>query len=205
MGIHDKNQILDKLDNIDKVFVEMGCGPNKRVSNAIGIDAIDYDCVDIVGDIFSVLNLFPDNSVDSVFSYHFVEHIDDVDLLLGELARIMKVDGLLNIVVPHFSNPYFYSDPTHRTFFGLYTFSYFAQDRMFSRRVPTYNHVIKFSIESVDLVFKSSRPFYFRHGLKKLFGSLFNSCNYMKELYEENFCYLFPCYEVIYQLRKSRK
>jgi len=205
MGIQDKNEILKKLASLDNIVLEMGCGPNKRVTNAIGIDAIDYECVDIVGDIFSVLSRFPEKSVDAIFSYHFVEHIDDIDSLLSELARVIKTDGQLNIVVPHFSNPYFYSDPTHRTFFGLYTFSYFSQDEIFSRKVPTYNHAIKFSVVNVDLIFKSSPPFYFRHGVKKVFGLLFNSCNYMKELYEENFCYLFPCYEVVYQLRRSER
>jgi len=55
----------------------------------------------------------------------------------------------------------------------------------------------------VDLIFKSARPFIVRYGIKHLIGSFFNSCTYLKELYEENFCYLFPCYEVRYILRRQ--
>jgi hypothetical protein len=56
---------------------------------------------------------------------------------------------------------------------------------------------------SVDLIFKSPKPFYGRYAFKSIIGFLFNSSIYMKELYEENFCYLFPCYEIRYQLRKE--
>jgi hypothetical protein len=34
-------------------------------------------------------------------------------------------------------------------------------------------------------------------------GWLFNSCRYMQELYEENFCYIFPCYEIRFVLEKT--
>ena len=115
----------------------------------------------------------------------------------------MKPQGKLELVVPHFSNPFFYSDPTHRRFFGLYTFSYIAKDNIFTRKVPQYGWDSMFILEDVDLHFKSSRPFYGRHGIKKLLGMVFNSCTYLKEFYEENLCYVFPCYEVRYVIRRS--
>ncbi|HEY0563145.1 MAG TPA: methyltransferase domain-containing protein, partial [Methylophilus sp.] len=154
------------------------------------------------GDIYSALAKFPDASVDQVYSYHFIEHVESVNILLAELARVVKVGGHIEFVAPHFSNPYFYSDPTHRSFFGLYTFSYFSTHATLQRQVPTYQEKLWFHLEQVDLIFKSSPPFYFRHLVKRSFGLIFNSCNYMKELYEENFCYLFPCYEVRYTLRR---
>jgi len=152
---------------------------------------LDYPDVDIVGDIFDVLAAFPDQSVEAIYSYHFVEHVDDVSKLLAELARIVKPNGRVEFVAPHFSNPYFYSDPTHRSFFGLYTFCYYADQSPFARQVPTYGHKIDFHIAKVDLVFKSPRPFIFRYGVKRLIGSLFNSCTYLKEFYEENFLLFF--------------
>ena len=56
----------------------------------------------------------------------------------------------------------------------------------------------------VDLVFKSTPPFYGRHAIKRLFGWLFNSCRYLQEFYEENLCYVFPCYEIRFLLQKSQ-
>ncbi|TXH76306.1 methyltransferase domain-containing protein [Thiobacillus sp.] len=199
----DKNDFLDRLDQLNKVVLELGCGPNKKLMSAIGIDAINYEGVDIVGDIFEVLGKFPEESVDSVHSFHFFEHIVNFQELLSNIARVMRPGGDLEVVVPHFSNPYFYSDPTHRTFFGLYTFCYYASESLFSRKVPTYQHTIQFDLISVDLVFKSTRPFFIRHGIKKLFGLIFNSVGYMQEFYEENLSQIVPCYEVRYRLRKK--
>ncbi len=202
MSLTDKKQSLKKLDRMDGIAIELGCGANKRHADAIGIDALDYPCVDIVGDIYEVLAQFPAGSVDRVYSFHFIEHVESVSRLLEELARVVKVGGGIEFVAPHFSNPHFYSDPTHRNFFGLYTFSYFSIGSPLRRKVPTYQEKLWFRLEHVDLRFKSFPPFYVRHALKKLIGSFFNSCDYMKELYEENFCYLFPCYEVCYRLRR---
>ena len=203
MILIDKKNILKTIHDISCIELELGCGNFKRNRHAIGVDMLDYPDVDIVGDIYEVLAAFPDHSVDAVSSYHFVEHVPDVPKLLSELARIIKLNGHVEFVAPHFSNPYFYSDPTHRSFFGLYTFCYFTNNNPFSRAVPTYGYKAEFGIVSVDLVFKSTRPFLVRHGIKRIFGSFFNSCYYLTELYEENFCYLFPCYEVRYILRRD--
>jgi hypothetical protein len=72
-----------------------------------------------------------------------------------------------------------------------------------SRKVPTYGYKTAFQIETVDLGFKSTPPFLVRHVIKRAIGFIFNSSNYMKEFYEENFCFLFPCYEVKYALRRE--
>jgi len=204
MSVIDRSSILESILKRDVIELELGCGNRKRHNQAVGIDMLDYPDVDIVGDVYEVLALFPCQSVDAVYSYHFVEHVPDVPKLLSELARIVKHNGYVEFVAPHFSNPYFYSDPTHHTFFGLYTFCYYASESPFARHVPTYGYKAEFTIASVDLIFKSARPFIIRYGIKRLIGSFFNSCAYLRELYEENFCYLFPCYEVRYVLRRDK-
>lgn len=200
----DKKGIFQRVGSVSYVELELGCGNRKRNRQAIGVDILDYPDVDIVGDVYEVLASFPAQSVDAVHSYHFIEHVPDVPKLLSELARIIKPNGHVEFVAPHFSNPYFYSDPTHRNFFGLYTFCYFSSKSPFSRQVPTYDHKLAFTIVKVDLIFKSPPPFIVRYGVKRLIGILFNSCNYLKEWYEENFCYLFPCYEVRYILQREK-
>jgi ubiquinone/menaquinone biosynthesis C-methylase UbiE len=204
MGVNDKNGVLRRLPEMGGVTLELGCGSKKKMADAIGVDALDYECVDIVGDVFEVLKEFPAQSIDAVYSAHFFEHVADLSLLLDEIARVLKDGGRLEIVVPHFSNPYFYSDYTHRTFFGLYTLCYFASKSPFRRAVPTYQKTIRYEIARIDLVFRSTKPFFVRKVIKKVFGALFNMNNYMKELYEENFCYMFPCYEVRYEMNKVR-
>ena len=202
MMIIDKTNKFLQIRVSSYIELELGCGNRKRNPKAIGIDILDYPDVDIVGDVYEALALCPNQSVDAVYSYHFVEHVPDVPKLLSELARVVKKNGRVEFVAPHFSNPYFYSDPTHRNFFGLYTFCYYSGGSPFIRQVPTYGYKPEFRIEKVDLGFKSTPPFLGRHGFKRLVGFIFNSCIYMKELYEENFCFFFPCYEVKYVLRR---
>ena len=202
--IIDKKNIIKNIKSSDSLVIDLGCGSRKRNPQSVGIDILDYPEVDIVGDVVCVLQQFPDSCVSAVFAHHFIEHLIELDTLMNELERVVKVDGVIDFVAPHFSNPYFYSDPTHRAFFGLYTFCYLTDNSMFSRSVPTYQNKSTFIIERVELIFKSTRPFYFRHIIKRFVGAIFNSCNYLKEFYEENISSIFPCYEVRYILRKKK-
>lgn len=201
--ICDKKNILERLDGSSKVEIEIGCGDNKKNEDFIGIDIIDHECVDIVGDALAVIKSFPKDSVSCLYTSHFLEHVSDLGEYIDEFSRVISPGGRLEIIVPHFSNPYYFSDSTHKLFFGLYTLSAFAHDNIHSRKVPVYGNKINFYLKSVDLVFKSAKPFYFRYFFKFALGSIFNSCKYMKELYEENFSFLFPCYEVRYLLIKN--
>ncbi len=202
MKIIDKNSVLDSMGESEGIALELGCGHHKRHPEAIGIDQQDYPGVDIVGEAYGVLQRMPAASVSCVYAYHFFEHQLNIESYMTELNRIMIPDALLLVVTPHFSNPYYYSDPTHRTPFGLYSFSYFCKNNYFSREVPLYFPEIDFELMAVNLIFKSSLPFYLRWGFKKMFQPFFNLNRYMMELYEENFCYFIPCYEIRYKLAK---
>jgi len=73
----------------------------------------DYTNVDLYGepDVRCDLSVFPwpfeDNSVDEVFSEHFLEHVLDFEKTVLEMYRILKPGGLLHFKVPHFKSPYF--------------------------------------------------------------------------------------------------
>lgn len=200
----DKSNVIENLGLRNSVELELGCGPNKKKCTSIGIDAIDFDGVDLLGDIFEILKLFPNSSVDAVYAYHFIEHIENIESLLTELLRVIKPGGAIEFVAPHYSNPYFYSDPTHKRFFGLYTFCYLAESKIFKRTVPNYSKVKDLELIDVKLNFKSSKYFPIRYALKYLVGMVVNATNYSKEFYEENLCYLVPCYEVVYRLKSNK-
>jgi ubiquinone/menaquinone biosynthesis C-methylase UbiE len=196
-------QILEKLEQGDEISLELGCGNHKRHKDALGVDRLQYPGVDIVGDIVEVIHAFPNNSVSAVFAYHSLEHLSDLGEVMIGLNRILKKNATCKVVVPHFSNPYFYSDYSHKTFFGLYTFCYFTHQSPFKRSVPNYGLALDFKLTKVKLIFKSPKPFYFRWGIKKLIQTLANLNTYLMEFYEENLCYIFPCYEVEYELQKT--
>lgn len=181
--------------------LDLGCGGRKREPAWIGIDVLPLEDVDIVGEARVALQAMESASVEGIFSSHFFEHVENVGTLLAEVTRVLKPGGWLDITVPHFSNAYFYSDPTHKTAFGLYSMSYFVAATPFSRQVPMYGEPLPLDLADVQLRFKSSRPFYVRYGLRRLAQVAVNTSRWTQEFYEENLTGLLSCYEVNYRLR----
>ena len=202
MPINDKNGLLPRIAQGETFAIELGCGPRKQDAAAIGIDLLDYPGVDLVGDVFEALARFPDGSATGLYTAHFAEHIDDLPRLLSEIARVLRPGAQAHIIVPHFSNPFYHSDPTHRVPFGLYSLAYFCETNLFTRKVPRYGFAVPMTLERVELGFKSYPPRYLRHAFKRLVGALVNSSMFITEFYEENLCWLLPCYELRYVLRK---
>lgn len=97
--------------------LDAGCGVGygtarlaAPAASAVGVDvsaeAIDYarghyGAPDLS---FAVMDLsaleFGDGSFDAVTSFETIEHVDDADAVLGELARVLIADGLLVISTP---------------------------------------------------------------------------------------------------------
>jgi ubiquinone/menaquinone biosynthesis C-methylase UbiE len=176
------------------VVVELGCGPRKQ-SGRIGVDRLALPGVDIVCDLEQGLPFFPDNSVDEIHSTSLLEHVADLEGLMREIWRVLKPTGKKHLFVPHFSNPYYYSDYTHQRFFGLYTLQYFSKSQTyFERKVPDFYHNIDFTVLDVSLEFYS--PWMSRGVVKRVAYKLFNLNPWWQEFYEENLCYLIPCYGI---------
>src|SRR5690349_7078200 len=100
------------------VRINLGCGPRPR-DGYYGLDWLELPGVDVVADLNQPLDLLPDNSVEAIYTHHVFEHIEKFTELLQEIHRVVIPGGRVEVVVPHFSNPYGYSDPTHVRFFGL--------------------------------------------------------------------------------------
>ncbi len=200
----DRTGVLERAGQSGvRLALELGCGDRKRHPEAVGIDLLDLPGVDIVGDVVQALAALPAGCVDRVWSYHFLEHVDDVGAIMRELGRVCAPRAIVDLTVPHFSNPYYFSDPTHRRPFGLYTMCYYCTDRLFSRRVPRYGLDPVFELLNVDLVFKSPPPRYLRYGFKKAVQAIVNSGRWMQEFYEEILCFVLPCYEVRFVLVRN--
>lgn len=186
-----------------KIIVEVGCGPRKEHADAIGVDAIEYPSVDVCGAAEAILPMFPEGSVDEIFSRHFLEHVQDPREILLLATKALRPGGRLIVTVPHFSNPFFYSDPTHRHPFGLYSFAYFAESTLFRRSVPSYARIEGLRLTDVQLGFRSVRPFYVRHVLRRCFGAIVNRFRFTQEFYEDALSGLLPCYEVTAVMTRS--
>ena len=201
-AVRDPGGKLAAIGRERRGVLELGCGPARRHPDAVTIDALAFDGVDVVGDVFAALALLPDACVDEIHSYHFLEHVASLKDLVAEMARVLKPGGRLHAVVPHFSNPSYYSDYTHRTPFGLYTFSYLADDDILRRKVPRYQVDTGLRLEDVRLGFKAGPPFYIRYALRRTFGIFVNLSRWTQEWYEAGWTGWFPCYELDFRLRK---
>jgi len=83
-----------------KIMLNLGCG-GQKLDGYIGIDKRDVG-QDMIWDITDGLP-FPDNSVDEVYSCHFVEHLTDEQSieLFFEIYRVLKVGALTHHRCPH--------------------------------------------------------------------------------------------------------
>lgn len=183
--------------------IDIGCGSSKCDPEAIGIDIAAGAGVDIVGDALEVLRTFENNSVGAIYSSHFLEHHENPSAILKEMVRVTGAGGKIELRVPHFSDPWYYSDPTHKHFFGLYTFAYYFSNEKFSRKVPKYSLIDGASIDNIKLRFGSTRPFYIRHVFKKIIQTAVNINTYTQELYEEIFSNIFSCSEIYILIKKN--
>ncbi|HEX8650558.1 MAG TPA: class I SAM-dependent methyltransferase [Pyrinomonadaceae bacterium] len=109
-------------------ILDVGCGNNKY-PGAVGIDFNPRTQADVIHDLGVVPYPFEDDEFDEVFSHHVVEHVPDVMAFISELHRITKHGGRIRLITPHYSNPDWPTDPTHRNHFNSYSFNCFMQDR----------------------------------------------------------------------------
>jgi SAM-dependent methyltransferase len=181
-------------DDNRPLIIELGCGQKKK-TDRVTIDKVDLPHVDIVADMEDGLSFLPDDSVDEVHCRSVFEHIQNFESLMREIVRVLKRNGKAYVFVPHFSNPFYYSDYTHKRFFGLYTFYYFVDaEHQLKRKVPNFYTNIRINIISQKLVFRS--PFWLSRQVKKAFGFLINCHRSVMEFYEQHLCYIFPCHGI---------
>lgn len=94
--------------------LDLGCGKKKK-EGFIGVDAIPFEGVDLVADLKQGDWPWEDNSVDEVYSRHFVEHLTGRERIsfFNELYRVMAAGSSALIITPHWSHESAYGDPTH--------------------------------------------------------------------------------------------
>lgn len=109
-------------------ILDVGCGANKY-EGAIGLDNNPRTAADVIHDLGEIPYPFPDNEFDLIVSNHVVEHVPDVMAFVGELHRIAKPGAKIRLLTPHYTNPDWANDPTHRNHINSYTFNTFIAGR----------------------------------------------------------------------------
>lgn len=112
-------------DNLD-FHVDLGCGRLKKAR--FGIDRFADPGVNWVQDLEKNPQLpFPDNSIKSIISHHFLEHLFAGFLpLMDECHRVLEPGGIFRIIVPLFPSYAAISDPDHKRYFCIESFDVFC-------------------------------------------------------------------------------
>ena len=111
--------------------LNLGCG-NKHLPNAINLDITPDTNPDIVHDLDQMPWPLPDNHFTEVVIYDVIEHVDNVIACMEEVHRVCKPGAVVKISVPHFSCANAFTDPTHRHYFGWFSFHYVTGEHNFS-------------------------------------------------------------------------
>ena len=122
---------------------------------------------------------------------------------MKEIYRICRDDAEIYIIAPHFSNPYYYSDPTHVRPFGLYTMHYFMdKNDQPIRKVADFYANVKFHVVysridfyRVSLFDRITVPF-----IRYLVNLNFLS----QDIYERRWSWSIPAWQIKYILRKRK-
>lgn len=152
---------VDEFEERHPLTVDIGCGDNKRDPDAVGVDFRDTDDVDLVHDIEDGLP-FASNTVDRVYAYSVLEHVEDLPGVMAELHRVCRGGAIVEGKVPHWKDRNAYIDPTHVRFFDERTF-YFWDSALFPHQ-PSYFDVeyrVQRSSRIWRVQFWKSRPIWF--------------------------------------------
>lgn len=121
------------IEKREKIFLNLGgqgdCDPKPNYENYVCVDLEPKANTAVAHDLTKPIPL-PDNSVDTILSEHFFEHIhkENIETLLQECFRILKPGSLLRIAVPDYHSPrnlkYLEAghDPTHTDHLTLTTY-----------------------------------------------------------------------------------
>ena len=108
-------------------ILDVGCGINK-VPGAIGIDRNARSRADVVCDLDRFPYPFRDDSFDELRAVHVIEHVSDVLRTIEEFHRLVRRDGKIYIVTPHYTDFSSFCDPTHKSHLNSFSFRYFGEN-----------------------------------------------------------------------------
>jgi SAM-dependent methyltransferase len=107
----------------ERRVLNLGCG-RRRVNGAVNVDVTVETSPDVVHDLDVRPWPFPDAYFDEVLAHDVVEHLAETIGTLEEIHRVCRLGARVKITVPHFSCSNAFTDPTHRHYFGRFSFDY---------------------------------------------------------------------------------
>lgn len=124
--LSDFEPVVPKLPE-NKLKLNLGCGRKVFKNNFINADISQLAEADIICDFEQSLP-FKNNVFDGIYADNIIEHLSDVIKIMNEIWRVLREDGLLEIIVPHEKSCWANADPTHKNRFNEFSFEYFLKN-----------------------------------------------------------------------------
>ena len=182
-------------------ILDVGCGTAKT-PGAVGIDFNPSTAADIVHDLDVYPWPLPDNAFDVIVCRHIVEHVTDLIRFMEEVHRIGRPGAQVEIVTPHFSSRFSYTDPTHLRHLSLFSLDYFVDhppfkppliSRIFETQSPVSDFYTTVRFEKLRAHLRLPRPWRVS-GIQWL-------ANRFPHFYESYGCFIFPARDLYFTLR----
>lgn len=121
-----------KIKETKLIVLDLGCGDNKINADGVIAQGIlkpeDKDKIEVIGvdlysdsadvkwDLSTTPFPFDDDSVDGIFSNHFIEHLDGHQRInfFNEVYRILKKEAKMRLIHPYYKSSRAVQDPTHK-------------------------------------------------------------------------------------------
>ena len=118
-------RVIPKVPEGVRVKIELGCGRRKVDPESIGIDIEEHPGVDLVHNLVKGIP-FLNDSVDYIFSRDFVEHLPNPIFIMQEMWRVLKNNGITDIIVPSTDGRGAFQDATHISYWNENSFGYWC-------------------------------------------------------------------------------
>ncbi len=146
---------------MEQIKLNLGCGKRKQ-DGYINIDNRREVEPDMIYDLLDCIP-YPDNSVDEIRAYDFLEHIPigQTIKMIEEIYRVLKPFGFFEHFTPSTDGRGAYQDPTHVSFWNFNSWSYYT-----SKECNIYNIKALFGIITLeDIVKHEGRKLVSTYGL----------------------------------------
>lgn len=175
------------------LILDMGCGSKLR-QGVVRVDLNDQFKPDVIWDLDKYPYPWGENTVDKIILDNILEHLKDPMEAIHECHRILRPQGELEIHVPYFRSPYAFIDPTHRTFYSIYSFDFYIKGTKIYDRYKYTD--IEFKLQKRLFDYELGNPGL----LKKL---LINLANRYPSYYEFYFSHIIPLHQLSFCLIKQ--
>jgi SAM-dependent methyltransferase len=170
---------LERRQNLN-----LGSG-KKYDDRAINLDITEATNPDVVHDLEQVPWPFPDDRFEHIEAIDVIEHLSDPLAAMREIHRITRTGGTVTIALPHFSSSNAFTDLTHRSQFGYFSFDY-----------VTGEHFHDFY--TADRFLMKRRRIWFRPSLLNRVAQ--KAANRWPAQYEQRWAWIFPALFLEFEL-----